>query len=106
MSRRDRKRRYETLLACIDKHTDADKPAVTERAVRVTLVADGSLSLDAYLSAGRAAQQNGELVSGSGYLARTDSAALLRSATAYVADEADDPQQFVKRANRLLQEKD
>ena len=89
----------ERIRHTIEANTGDDKPACEERTVRVSLVSHGDVNLGDYLDAGRALINDGEMLSGSGFVCLCESREHVTTAIPYVAEHADDHQEFVSNVN-------
>lgn len=92
----DSRRRYDRLLRTVAYNT-TEAPALPESAARTVLCANAGMEVDDYHRARRAAVENGDLVSGAGYLALPDGE--LVEAIEYVVSNTDNPRAFVASAN-------
>ena len=74
----------------------------TERQLRVSLCANGSIPVRLFDQALEMLQQNGEIVRGETYLSYPRNAQMAREAIEYVAATDDPDRQFIGRMNALL----
>ena len=103
MTEQERANRYEYVRRVVYRcPKQPDRYAFRERDIRTRLVAHGELSPEQFDSVLGALAQNADAVRGSGGITPVVDDVWLRDAIEYVAEKADDPREFVAKANQYL----
>jgi GMP synthase-like glutamine amidotransferase len=100
----DRQLVYEHVKTVIVNETTMlpNKPALSERAVRQKLVADGQFEVDEYETALSALQEQDKIVCAGGWVTPVLDDRWLRDAIEWVIERDDDPAAFVGACNRHM----
>jgi hypothetical protein len=84
----------------VDYNSGYKKPVARKTTVKGILVGNMNLSGDLFDSHFKAACENGHLVAGSGYVWHPEESGPFAEAIEWVAENDDDPQDFVAAMNR------